>query len=614
MNDNRGVTNSAPSPRQSLIVPALVVLVAVLAVFYPVLSFDFVTFDDGEHVARNPDFIDPSWAALARYWERPYFQMYVPVTYTVWMATAKAAHVPPTDGTPARLDPRAFHAVNLLVHAGAALAALALLRRLVADRWAATAGALVLALHPLQVETVAWISCLRDLLAGALGLLAIALYLRASVSPSSPSSGTPGEGRGGGPPGPESKSQIANCKLQIAATVALIAALLSKPTAIVVPPIAFAIDVAFLAVPWKRSARRLSIWLVLAIVPVVIARLAQPSSDLYRPPIWLRPIVALDAIGFYLIRLFHPMHLCVDYGRSPDWLIGHLRAAIGTIAAVGIGAIIVIIVKAIDYRQPADAGSEILRRPGSAARTCIVPFAIFLLALSPVLGLVTFDFQYFSTVADRYAYLAMLGPALAVAMAAARFKQWPSRAIIALAIATLAILSWRQTWTWQNTDALCRQAMAVNPTSLVARNLLASDAGRRGDFAEAIRQYRIELQTHPDDPLVHFYLGTTLLSSGDPRHAIDEFQTAVRGRPNDREARFYYALALIGAGNDAAAREQFEQAIRIAPDYVDAHANYGVFLLKHGDAAGAAREFRTTLELDPGNKLAHRGLHQINGD
>ena len=164
-------------------------------------------------------------------------------------------------------------------------------------------------------------------------------------------------------------------------------ALLSKPTAAVTPVILAII----LGREFRPHLRWLVLWLSMAATVLPVAWFVQPSGDVYRPPVWGRPIVALDAIAFYTGKLLVPFHFLIDYGRSPDWLMAHPSVW----WAAGVAALGGLIVLAI--RKP------ILH----------ISAAIALAGILPVLGLVPFNFQYYSTVADRYVYLAMLGVAVA---------------------------------------------------------------------------------------------------------------------------------------------------------------------------------------------------------
>src|SRR5687767_7357648 len=154
-------------------VAAMVVVLAVTAaVMWPVCGHDFVEWDDTHNFKRNMNLARPAGEALKEFWTKPHWDLWVPVTYTAWRVVAADARR--SDGT---YDPRPFHTLNFLAHLAAAAGAFALVRGIVRNDWAACAGALVFAVHPVQVEAVAWASGTKDVLAGMFGAWALAAHV-----------------------------------------------------------------------------------------------------------------------------------------------------------------------------------------------------------------------------------------------------------------------------------------------------------------------------------------------------------------------------------------------------------------------------------------------------
>jgi tetratricopeptide (TPR) repeat protein len=525
----------------------LAVLTAIT--FYPVAKCGFVNWDDMEHVARNPDMISPTVHALQRYWARPYFGLWAPVTYTAWLVTAAISN-----GTEKTPDPSVFHLLNLLIHAGATLLVFLIVRRLVPGVWPAAAGAAVFAVHPIQVEAVAWVSGLRDVLAGAFSLLAIWTYLRAGI------------------------------RNQIIAKIIFALALLSKPTAAVTPLILAII----LGREFRPHIRWLALWLAMAAAVLIVAWFVQPSGDVYRPPIWGHPIVALDAIAFYAGKLLVPFHFLIDYGRSPDWLMAHPSAWFAAGAAALGGLIVMAIRKPILH----------------------IAVAITLVGLLPMLGLVPFNFQYYSTVADRYVYLAMLGVAVAVAAIVAAIPRvaWIPVAIIVI---SLSLLSNRQTRIWQNTTSLCANTLATNPGSVAALRILTFESLEKGNWQSALRFNDRALQTKPDDPLLLFDRANALRDGGHLTQAANDYAISLLHRPFDPQLRNNYAVLLARLGDDADAERQFAEVLRQAPDYAEARANWATHLAVLGHRDQALAEFRRALKDDPNCAAALRGIKTL---
>jgi NADH-quinone oxidoreductase subunit A len=174
---------SRPRPLRDLVV-LCVILVATVAAYARVHRFDFTSWDDYDTVARNPLLNPPTMRAVRAFWTRPHGDLYIPVTYTLWYAVARC----PARWSPRRrrrcrnLGAQPFHSVNIALHIASAMLAFAVLDLLIRHRIAATLGALLFALHPVQVESVAWVSGAKDLLFGMLALLAIYEYLSSRSS------------------------------------------------------------------------------------------------------------------------------------------------------------------------------------------------------------------------------------------------------------------------------------------------------------------------------------------------------------------------------------------------------------------------------------------------
>jgi hypothetical protein len=230
---------------------------AVGVTFIPVLRHGFVNWDDQAQLYQNPDFNPPTVAKVMRYWREPHMQLYLPLTYSVWGVVAAAAYeVDAPDGV--HLKPVWFHVTNLIVHVAAVLFCFLLLRRLTGEEIAAALGAALFGLHPLMVEPVAWASALYTLLSGALGLAALWQYV---VYAQRDAAGEPGRARP-----------------LVIATIAFILALLAKPSAVVIPLMATAVDVLLIRRPLRRMAPVVACWLLAAAPIAVVARNVQPRA------------------------------------------------------------------------------------------------------------------------------------------------------------------------------------------------------------------------------------------------------------------------------------------------------------------------------------------------
>ena len=532
------------------LLPLGIAAIAVLA-FARLVGCSFTDWDDQGTIWQNPRLNPPTLAAVEFYWRawgaKAPGQLYTPVTYTAWAAVAAVS-----EATAGRLSPAVFHGANVGLHAVTAVLVYGLLRRLVGRPWPAAGGALLFALHPVQVEPVGWASGTKDVLCGLFAVAALWAYVAAV--------GTTRRSRRRG--------------LYAAATGLFVLAMLSKPTAMMVPPMAAAIDVLVLRRPVGKAARWLWPWAVLMIPCALQARAAQPADWASPVPAWTRPLVAADAVAFDVAKVAWPAHLCVDYGRRPA-------------VVVAAGAVY------WTWLVPAAvAGLLVWRRDrvlAAAAALCVLP-------LAPVLGLVPFDFQLYSTVADHYLYLPMVGVALAAAWGLAHVspRPWVVRGVVGGAVAVLVALGVRsaaQEPTWRDTTSLFTQVLAVNPGSFAAcdqmgyvrstaarairgdrRTVPPADPGYaewRADLEDSLRWYDESLRLNPayGPSLVNIAINAGQLGEHDVQRA------ALR--------------------RDAALQATLPAGLRADP------ASLGGWMLDVGDPAGAVDYLDRVLRADP---------------
>ncbi|MEI6258043.1 MAG: tetratricopeptide repeat protein, partial [Planctomycetota bacterium] len=446
----------------------------ILIAFGRIVSHGWVNFDDPIHVTENPSFFPLSWREIGGFWVHPYEHLYVPASYMLFAAESAASRWLHGEGPMAVPRPGLFHAVSLALHVAASLLVLRILRRFTTQPWAAIVGGLVFALHPLQVESVAWIAEQRGLLAAVFSLLAIDQFLEWTERTTDRSPGT---------------------ATYALATGALVVALLAKPSAVVTPLLACALASHGRKIPWPTLVRALAPWAVLAVAAAVCTRFVQPA-DLTRAhvPLLARPLIAGDALAFYAGKLLVPVNLCVVYGRTPQ----------ATLA---------------DPYAPVAAGLVAIACAGAAfwphGRGWRLPLVLFVIPLLPVLGFTDFAYQNNSTVADRYMYLALLGPAVAVAMAIDRLQavqgarpggRLPLAAGIAVAVACL-LLTWQQVGVWRDSLTLFTSPLESGHESSVALNNLGvalTEAGRPDDALPLLLR---AVERDPTDALGWFNLG-----------------------------------------------------------------------------------------------------------
>jgi len=439
-----GATARGPWRRLADVAPLAFLLLATVAALWPVCRNQFVEWDDQAILYQNRTLNPPHLIYLTIWWTTPHQRLYTPVAYTIWGLLAWLARTSPDPTTAIALNPHVFHTANLIVHLLTATVAYYLLKRLLSCRWPAAAGAMLFAIHPVQVESVAHASGIQGLLCGLFGLTAVLLYLRAVSSKDA-----------------SSPTHVFNPRIYTLATLAFVLALLSKPAAMTVPILAAVLHVVYLRRRPIEAIRFLWPWLLLALPCAIIVRVIQkpPRFDVLIP-FYDRPLIAGYTLAFYVWKLVFPWRLGIVYPRAtPARLISG---------------------DAIYYTWLVPAAIAIFLwerrrkwRPLAAAALW------FVAGLLPVLGFTRFDFQIYSTVADRYLYLPMFGVALAAGWVLSRPWSLGRPKLMALACAALltvlGVRTWFQTLVWHDTVSLFRNAHTVNG----AGALVSSEGKRR---------------------------------------------------------------------------------------------------------------------------------------
>lgn len=487
----------------------LILMIVTFATFGRIVAHEFTGWDDAMTIFENPRIVSPSLRNVGHYWTHSEGGLYIPVTYTLWSAIAAVSQV--NDGAEhVALNPWAFHAVSLILHSISVLVVLKILRLLIAQEFAAMFGALLFAVHPLQVETVGWTSGAKDLLGGLFSLVCIWQYVMYARMKSSTAFQ---------PVQSDSKEMIHGLETRatpmvsvarrhlVLAAVGLVIAMLSKPSAVVAPLIAGVIDRILFRRAFDRVLASVLPLLALTIPIVLIARAVQTAPHVTDAPTWTRPLVALDALTFYIHKLIWPATLGIIYGRTPDailksgaiyytWTVPVLSAALGF---------------SLRKRWP----------------TLLCAEAIFALALLPVLGLTPFMFQVHSTVADHYMYVAMLGPAMLLASAIrAQPSRWAQMAAVML-LTALAIRSAIQAGTWKNSVTLAAHAAQVCPTSATAQSNLGIALAADNRINDALPHLEAAVRLDAHNHNAHSALAQAYLQLGRPRDAFDEAQVAI---------------------------------------------------------------------------------------
>lgn len=458
----------------------LILIAAVFVVFGRLLLCDFTWWDDPHTIHHNPLMNPVRWDTFTHNWSEPTASIYIPLTYTLWALIALVARVDP-DATGITLNPTFFHGASILIHAGGTLAVFALLRRLVKHDLAALIGALFWAVHPLQVESLGWVSGMKDVLSGSLVMAAMLAYVRYRD-----------EGKG---------------RWYWISLVVYVLAMLAKPAAFTMPLLLITLDLAFYRVSWKQIARSMAPFVIVTLPIAYIARAAQ-ETPAANTPTWMHPLMVGDALTFYGRKIIAPVHLLFDYSRNVEYLRTQpiLYYAWVFPLAVALGVL-------WWYRRA--------RRDGKPLSPLVaIGLLWFVFAPLHVLGLTRFDFQQISTVADHYMYVALIGPALVMAWCIVR---WPKLAGVSVAVICVygATAAW-QTTVWQNDDALLNYTLAHNPRSWTAYTNRAVYEGMMNRFDLQEQDTRRAHEVAPNNPTVSINLISAYVSAGQKEKADQE--------------------------------------------------------------------------------------------
>jgi tetratricopeptide (TPR) repeat protein len=559
----REATSPTPSPPNAAhwsarLAPFLLIAACILGVYSQSLQFELLGWDDHYNLSADPRLNPPSLAGTVSFWTQPNLGLYAPLSYTLFAVEAAIWRVPSVAGATG-INPRVVHAGSILLHLACAWLVYCIVLRLVAHRAAACCAALLFALHPIQVESVCWATETRGLLAAFFSLATITVYL-STLSIADAIRTRPSYWRHG--------------------LIALLfgAALLSKPSATSLPILLIALAV------YSHDHRKATRLLIVAMLLMSAALLGvtatlQPAGLIDGlAPWYLRPLVAVDAVAHYLWKLVAPFQLGPDYGWRYDWLSGRWWFyAVWLIPTI-------VVTMLVRHR---------------AFRPALLGLAILAAALLPTLGLVPFGFQEISTVADRYAYLGVLG--LTVAAAALLAKHWSFGAAMTsgVLLAILAGMSHHQANHWKSDSQLLSHMLVVNKRSFVAYTNLGESADRRGQPQSAARYYERALQINPRYALAWYNLGTLRLGTRELVAAKAALLRANELAPDKLETLTNLGRVLIDSGDAASAIPYLEKTVASNPQSPEAHATLGDAYAQTEQFTAAERCLAQALRLRP---------------
>jgi len=553
-NPRNGVKNS-----QRIRLFSLALIVATAVAYLPAWNGKPI-WDDNAHITQ-PEL--RSWHGLVEVWTQVgATQQYYPLVHSVFWIEQKLWG----DSV------LGYHLINIFLHGFAAIVLLRILLRLkVPGAWLA-AG--LFALHPVQVESVAWISEIKNTLSGLFFFCSILAYLNFD----------------------QNRSRVA----YFGSLALFLFGLMCKTAIAPLPAIILAV------LWWRRGRLRLRDDVVPSLpffglgigaglfTAWVERNFVGAHGTVFQLSILQRCLIAARDFWFYLFKLLWPVKLTFIY---PRWQIS------GAIWWQYLFPLTLILLLALIWR---------LRKKNRGPLAAVL---VFLGLLFPALGFINVYPFIYSFVADHFQYLACVGPLtlFAAGMTMALDSIAPGKVLLRptisfLLLLTLGALSWRQCRDYRDIETLWRTTIARNPDCWMAYSNLGSFLSARGNVDEAIRDFRKALELWPNQSKDHNNLGKALVQKGRIAEAMDHFQTALRVSPEDPDTESNIGAASLQQGDADEAISHLRRAVEKWPLHAQGHINLGNALLQNREIDAAIAEYEKTLALPFDHAESHYSI------
>jgi len=571
----------------------LALLALIAAVYWPASQFDFVNYDDGDYVYKNLH-VQGGLTAENAVWafRTSFFGQWIPLTWLSFMLDCQLFG----------LNAGAFHTINLFFHALNSLLLFLVFKRMTGARWPSAFLAAVFAVHPLHVESVAWISERKDVLSMFFWTLAVWAYV-----------------------GYIKRPQFRRYAL---ALLFFACGLMAKPMVVTLPFVLLLFDF------WPL--RRIPLWgveggivetsersiapagsgalmssgpgtscttavttisrlilekipfFILAIASSVLTVSAQESriETSLNFSVTYRLSNAVISYGRYLGKTFWPENLAFYYPFPTQWPTGQVLGA----------GLILVVITILAVRQ--------WRKLPYLA----VGWFLFVGTLFPVLGLVHLGRH---SMADRYMYLPMIGIAIMTGWGAAHLQERFHVKRLGLLLSSIsvilccAILSSVQLRCWQNSVLLCEHALAVTTGSSVVHNNLGAALLAKGQTNSALAHFSAALAIDPNESAAYCNVGNVLLGEGKLDEAAAQYQTGLKLNRVDSELNHNLGLCLLRQGKFYEAIPYFSTALQFSPELADSYLGLGTALVGVGKFDEGITNYRAVLRLKPGSAAAH---------
>jgi len=538
---------------------SLLLVGATLAIYYQLRHYSFINFDDDVYVANNP-FIKSGlkiqnlqWAITATRASN-----WHPLT---WVSHMLDVHL-------YGMDPGMHHLTNLFIHILNTLLLFYVLRRMTGALWPSGCVAALFALHPLNVESVAWISERKNLLCTLFWILTLWSYIRYAEHP--------------------------RISSYLPVLLFYILGLLAKPMLVTLPFVLILLDFWPLnRLPSSASIfylfkEKIPLFILSAVSSIVTFLVQQKGGAIGSWETYALDVRIANALVSYIVylgKIIWPLHLAFFYphpGMHPWWKI--------TGAAVLLTAIMLFVI------------SRGRRKPYLA-----VGWFWYVGTLVPVIGIVQVGQQ---AMADRYMYVSLIGVFIIMAWGIPDLlTRWyhggKAYAVSAAALLSfLAVISWHQSKFWSDSITLFEHAIRVTRNNFIAHNNLGATLVKKGRTTEAISHFNEALRIDSHYAYAHSNLGIALAKQGRMDEAMDAYVEAIRIKPDFSGAHFNMANALSAQGLIDESIEHYQTALRFDPNDSETHGNLGKVLYEKGRVADAIHHYSEACRLNSDNAIA----------
>ena len=556
--------NSAVKDRWLAPLTCVALAAVTLAIFWGARQCQFVNYDDPAYITSNQA-IQHGLTAQSVRWA------FASGDASNWHPLTWLSHL--ADVQMYGMEPAGHHFTSILLHACNGALLFLILRSMTGAYWRSLVVAALFALHPLRVESVAWVSERKDVLSTFFWMLTVGAYVAFAQ-----------------------KFKVQGSKFKVFYALSLLffaCGLMSKPMLVTLPLVLLLLDYW----PLRRMELGLSRlvvekvpFLVLAAASSLVTFFVQRSggavSSLAGVPIGARMGNALVSYVRYIAKILWPVGLSPLYPHPGYWPWWKIAGSVLLLAAITIWVVL-----------------RIRAQPYLA-----IGWFWFVVTLAPVIGLVQVGIQ---SMADRYSYVPCIGVLIMLVWGAYDCFGAKLRLLLtasALAIAACCVLTPRQVAYWRTSESLFLHAVAVTDNNYLAYNNLGFDFSNRGETERAMGYYQKSLAINPNYDEAHNNLGFALAALGRYTEATNEYIKALSLNPHLTEAHNNLGIALGNLGLVDAGIHEYQVALEENPRHAGAHNNYGVALAMKGNVDDAIAQFRLSIACQENYLSAHSDL------